>query len=216
MRLGPSLCILATVSLPGQAQIAPDDGRTNTAERGLALPTVDPLAEADPSIQVRAPMLEPEEAGGGELELVEPSSVGGRWSERAVRVRARDKPGSQVSNDQDLTNRSVAALSATPSTAAPSAEAEARDVAPQWPKYGLVASLMVAAIVLFWRLGDRARLSNQGLIGYQGSIRGEEGVPAANAGLQGSAPADQSGPALHGSLKDAVSAMKAAPRDGRP
>ena len=209
-RLAPSLCILATVSFPGQAQIAPDDQDANISSRSRSVAIAQSDGEDGTSAEIRAPMLAPDEAGAGELEIIEPRMADRRWRRRPAPAATSDAAGAEIQNEQGLATNAVVALSAVPTVAAP-AEAPKRqrsddDLAERWPLYGLVGSLVLAAIFLFWRLGERARVSDYELIGYTASSP-DDGVVVTPIAV------DQPKPSTYESLQDALQAMKAARGD---
>ena len=152
-------------------------------------------------------MLAPEEAGSGELEIIEPRMAERRWRRRPAPVAKSD---AEIQSERGLATNAVAALSAVPTVAAP-AEAPKRqrsddDLAERWPLYGLVGSLVLAAIFLFWRLGERARVSDYELIGYTASSP-DDGVVVTPVAV------DQPKPSTYESLQDALQAMKTARGD---
>ena len=155
-------------------------------------------------------MLAPEEAGAGELEIIEPSMTERRWRRRPAPVAKSDLAGAEFQNEQGLATNAVAALSAVPTVAAPAEASKPRmsddDLAEKWPLYGLVVSLVLAAIFLFWRLGERARVSDYELIGYTAFLS-DDGVVVTPVDV------DQPKPSTYESLQDALQAMKAARGD---
>ena len=216
-RLAPSLCILATVSFPGQAQIAPDDQDANTSTRSQAVAIAQSDSEDGTSAEIRAPMLAPEEVDAGELEIIEPRVADRRWRQRPAPVAKSELAGADVQNEQSLVINSVAALSAVPTVAAPPEVLKPRlsddDLTEQWPLYGLVASLVLGAVFLFWRLGERARVSDYELIGYTASSPDDEADITLSSGTKSAAVGDQPKPSTYESLQDALQAMKAARGD---
>lgn len=208
-RCAPLLCLLATVSFPGQAQIAPDDQDAEAPPRHEPRVAAQLRGEEGDSTDIRAPMLAPEEAGAGELVVIEPQAAGRRWRHNPAPVMATELAGAEAQNQQALSVNSVAALSAVPSVAAPQEAAPSGpspgDLSEDWPKYGLVISLLLAAIFLFWRLGERARVSDYELIGYTAPSSDDQLGSAPSAD-----PDDQAEPAPYESLQEAVQAMKAA------
>lgn len=218
-RLAPLLCLLATVSVPGQAQTARDDDNLGATARKPDAVTADPLLEGGPALQVRAPMLDPQEVGADELELIEPRAPDRVWKKRAVRAASTTRTESDARHKRGGEDHPATALSAVPSMAssanqvAQSAEVDARSG--QWPKYGLIASLLLAALFLFWRLGERARPNHQGLIGCTGASASEQTLGDEEPQDDAGSSDDQPGSRLHETLRDAVRAMKAAPRATR-
>lgn len=211
-RCVPLLCLLATVSFPGQAQIAPDDQDPEepTSSQPVAIAQSD--GEDGARTEIRAPMLTPEEAGSGELEVVEPQTEGRRWRKRSAPVTTSELAEAEAQDEQALSGNSVAALSAVPSVASPQEAAPSGpspgDISEDWPKYGLVISLIAAALFLFWRLGERARVSDYELIGYTTALSDDQVGSATEADSD-----DQAEPATYESLQEAVRAMKAARKD---
>ena len=161
-------------------------------------------------------MLAPEDAGAGELELIEPQPAGRRWRTSTTSAKAPDLAGAESRNEQALPVNSVAALSAVPSAAAPPESRQSRastgDLSEKWPLYGLIASLVLAAAFLFWRLGERARVSDYDLIGYAAASPDDESAIATNADELPLSPDGQAEPSTYESLHDAVRAMKKARR----
>ena len=162
-------------------------------------------------------MLAPEEAGASELQIIEPRIADRRWQRRPAPVAQSDLAGAEIHNEQSLATNAVAALSAVPSVAAPAEAPKPRisddALAEKWPLYGLMGSLVLAAIFLFWRLGERARVSDYELIGYTASSQDGEAGIALNAGALSPEVRDQPKPSTYESLQDALQAMKAARGD---
>lgn len=216
-RFVPLLYLLATVSFPGQAQIAPDGQEPDTSARSQGAVTAQSDGEDGASTEIRAPMLAPEEAGAGELEIIEPQAAGRRWARPPGPVATSELAGVEAQNEQALSVHSVAALSAVPRVEAPleapPTPPRSTDLTEDWPKYGLILSLILAAIFMFWRLGERGRVSDYELIGYTAASSDDQGVIAAEAGPVWPTADDQVGPSSYESLQEAVRAMKAARSD---